>query len=112
VAQCYADKLAEKGENKINEQIAVEISIRDKVSSIVFELKNEHLARFQLIINCTYKNSSALYLIRSGLRGRLENRGLGFCGGAIYDSSSGCGQNRAVAGWPRSPGRPSAIRLT
>ena len=28
------------------------------------------------------------------------------------DSSSGCGQNRAVAGWPRSPTRPSATRLT
>ena len=26
-------------------------------------------------------------------------------------SSSGCGQSRAVAGWPRSPGRPSATRL-
>jgi hypothetical protein len=68
-AQCYADKLAEKGENKINEQIAVEMSIRYKVSSIVFELKNEQLTRFQLNINCTYKNSSALYLIRSGLSG-------------------------------------------
>jgi hypothetical protein len=29
---------------------------------------------------------------------------------ASYDSSSGCGQSRAVAGWPRSPRRPSAIR--
>ena len=28
-----------------------------------------------------------------------------------HDSSSGCGQSRAVAGWPRSPGRPSATRL-
>src|SRR5688572_12289306 len=25
-----------------------------------------------------------------------------------YDSSPGCGQSGAVAGWPKSPGRPSA----
>ncbi len=29
-----------------------------------------------------------------------------------YDSSSGYGPSRAVAGWPRSHARPSATRLT
>lgn len=33
------------------------------------------------------------------------------CAEANCDSSSGCGQNRVVGGWPRSPGRPSATRL-
>lgn len=43
------------------------------------------------------------------LRGRLEN---GFHLTSGHDSSSGCGQSRAVAGWPRSPRRRSATRLT
>jgi exopolysaccharide biosynthesis predicted pyruvyltransferase EpsI len=42
------------------------------------------------------------------LRDRLENRGVGFCGEAIYDSSSGCGSSRAAGEWPRSPRKPSA----
>jgi hypothetical protein len=44
------------------------------------------------------------------LRGCFENADFGFPFLSEYDSCSGCGQTRAVAGWPRSPERPSAIR--
>ncbi len=43
------------------------------------------------------------------LRVRLENAVAGFLRGAVYDSSSGCGQSGRVAGWPRSPRRQSVI---
>jgi hypothetical protein len=42
------------------------------------------------------------------VRGRLENRGVGFCGEGICDSSSECGPSRAVGEWPRSPRKPNA----
>ncbi|MGO1077368.1 hypothetical protein, partial [Inquilinus sp. CA228] len=44
------------------------------------------------------------------VRDRLEIADGGFLGERGYDSSYGCGRNRAVAGWPRSQRRPSAIR--
>ncbi|MGO1079495.1 hypothetical protein, partial [Inquilinus sp. CA228] len=47
--------------------------------------------------------------ITGGVRDRLEIADGGFLGERGYDSSYGCGRNRAVAGWPRSQRRPSAI---
>ncbi|MGH6852863.1 MAG: glutathione S-transferase C-terminal domain-containing protein, partial [Methylocella sp.] len=51
-------------------------------------------------------------LLGIAIRGRLEIRFWGFPRGLSCDSSSGCGPSRAVAGWPGSPRRPSATRLT
>ena len=54
-----------------------------------------------------YNGSNAFYFDQS--QRPFEND----CGGLVRDdSSSGCGPERAVAGWPTSPARPSGIRLT
>ena len=46
---------------------------------------------------------------RVGPKSPFEN---GLAGGSECGGSSGCGPERAVAGWPRSPARPSVTRLT